>query len=753
MADPAKYHPRGAPSRDKVLGITQRATPLEFSWAGEMRVRFSDFQVNEIGLDGKVVHLKNVGLTEEQKQAEGITQAEPVTAPKELEAKPAEEQSEKPKPPVKVIEVAPEDVKILAGLAGDKFTQELVDMFREAQTVDPEQRVKPVSSEPIDDKYTRGQIHQEVRRIFQSRVDTTTDGSGGIVATAIRDRPRGKKRGRGGAGGPQQRDNNNNNRERKDNRPAAEYLHFTLYKDNRDTMDAVTQIARMMRSKPQSIGYAGTKDRRASTAQRCSIRYTHQRSLAGLNGNLWGIATGDYEYRDEGIHLGQLLGNEFVITLKNCKVVQESGEAPKPITEQLTLLRSNVGAALEHMAAHGWINYFGHQRFGTHHIGTHEIGKLILGDKYEEAVDALLTYDAELAAQYETVVAEQQRQQEQEQESGATPNKTNMEELARHYACMLFCTGKDVNKAASMMPRRFAAEVCVTRHLTRGGASSMRDFVGSLTHITRGLRSMYLHAYQSHVWNHAASVRWERHGSKVIAGDLVVDDDDAAAAPLYGGKDQDGDDIINPVAEDDDSTPVRARPLTEAEAASGRYTVHDVVLPTPGYQVAYPDNDVGDFYAEFMARPENGGLDPRKMMRMRREFSLPGRYRKLMNRFLAPPSVEFRTYADDKEQMHPTDLDVIKAAAAAAAAAAVAAPVAETTGTTKGDGKEEEEEEPAAKKARVDEDGTNGAVEQGESAQPSPPAEKIAAVVKFQLGRSAYATVTLRELMGDIQED
>lgn len=663
-----------------------------------------------------MIHLKTVGLTPEQKEAEGVTdKEESAVKPVEEEAKPAEEKSEKPQPPVKVVEVAAEDVKILTDLAGENFAQALVEMFREAQTADPEQRVKPITSEPIDEKHTRGQIHQEVRRIFQSRVDTSTDASGGIVATAIRDRPRGKKRNRGGA---QQRDNN---RERKDNRPAAEYLHFTLYKDNRDTMDAVTQISRMIRSKPQSIGYAGTKDRRASTAQRCSIRYTHQRSLAGLNGNLWGISTGDYEYRDEGLHLGQLLGNEFVITLKNCKVLEEGGgDSPKPIAEQLDLLRSNVGTALEHMATHGWINYFGHQRFGTHHIGTHEIGKLILGDKYEEAVDALLTYDPALAAQYETAAAAA------EQQDGGSGPKTNLEELARHHACMLFRTGQDVRKAAGMMPRRFAAEVCVTRHLTRGGASSMRDFVGALTHITRGLRSMYLHAYQSHVWNHAASMRWAEHGTHVVAGDLVIADD--AATPLFGGKDQDGDDIINPV-DDDDAAPVRARPLTADEAASGRYTIYDVVLPTPGYQVVYPDNDVGAFYEEFMGREENGGLDPRKMMRMRREFSLPGRYRKVMNRFLAPPSIEFRTYTDGKEQMHPTDLDVIKAAA-------------ETAGG----------EEPAAKKNKADEGEENGAAAE-ESGEAATPVEKIAAIVKFQLGRSAYATVTLRELMGDIQEE
>lgn len=663
--------------------------------------RFSDFQVNEIGLDGKVIHLATIGLTDEQKQADGLTgdeeannkaKEEPKEEPKPVE----EEKTEKPQPPVKVIEIAEDDVKVLSSLAGEKFAHELVEMFREAQTADPEQQLKPATTEPIDEKYTRGQLHQEIRRIFQSKIDTTTNGDGGIVATAIREKPRGKKRNRGGR-------DNRDNRPRKAAGPLAPFLHFTLYKDNRDTMDAVTQIARMTRGKPQQIGYAGTKDRRASTAQRCSIRNMDERSLAGLNGKLWGIVTGNYEYRDEGIHLGQLLGNEFVITLKNCTVMEEGGQSTKPVSEQLELLKANVGTALEHMAGHGWINYFGHQRFGTHEVGTHEIGKLILGEKYEDAVNALLAYDPELAAKYST-------------EDPSAGLKSNNEELARHHACMLFRTGKDVNKAANMVPRRFSAEVCVMRHLTRGGASSMRDYVGSLTHITRGLRSMYLHAYQSYIWNHAASMRWEKHGEKVIKGDLVIADDEAT--PLFGGKDQDGDDIINPV-DDDDSAPVRARALTEEEAASGRYTIYDVVLPTPGYQVVYPENEIGAFYEEFMGREENGGLDPRKMMRMRREFSMPGRYRKVMNRFLGTPGIEFRTYTDEKEQMHPTDLDILKAA------------------------------EPESKRAKVEGEDAAEATEE----PTGPTEEKIAAIVKFQLGRSAYATVTLRELMGDLQEE
>ncbi|OAQ89181.1 pseudouridine synthase TruD/Pus7 [Purpureocillium lilacinum] len=717
MADQPHYVTRGSASHSQLIGITQRATPLTVVWTGEQRVRFSDFQVNEIAKDGNVVRLRSIGMNDEptsqqplQEKTEQISEdkAPKVEASNEIqtpEAIPAEQK----------MEISPEEFAALASLVNEKFAQDLVKLFNGDEDAGG-QKVTSVSSGPLEDKSKRGQIHGEVRRIFKSRLETSTDDTGAITATKVPLR-KGKKRNRGGRGQP-------------DDKPAGEYLHFTLYKDNRDTMDAVNQIARMLRIKPQSIGYAGTKDRRASTAQRCSVRYMRQRALAGTNSKLWGIATGDYEYRDDPIHLGQLLGNEFVITLKNCKVVGESTDTP--ISTRLETMRTQVQAALDHMAQHGWINYFGHQRFGTYDIGTHQIGKLILGNKWEEAVKALLSYDPEIAAKAA---------------AGEIPSEAmKRDEYARHHACMLFLTGKDVGKAARIMPGRYTAESCILRHLTRMGTGSLKDYAGALTHITRGLRSMYLHAYQSHVWNHVASRRWELHGDKVIAGDLVISDTDDAAPPT-AEKDQDGDEIVNPGDEADDDA-IRARPLTDEEAASGRFTIHDVVLPSPGYDVRYPDNDIGRFYEEFMGREENGALDPHTMRRLRREFSLPGRYRKLMHRFLATPSLEMRLYSDDTEQMHPTDLDIIKSAGSDAARG----------GKRRRNGPDDEGANKRTKTEGGGEDISHA--EANGNADAEPPAaqdsaaepDKIAAVVKFQLGSSAYATVTLRELMGDPPE-
>ncbi|KAG5962926.1 hypothetical protein E4U58_003718 [Claviceps cyperi] len=759
MAEQEHYNVRVGASHAKSLGITHRTTPLACSWTGDMRVRFSDFQVNEIGENGSVIHLRTIGPENDNKPAQPLQTRGESKAPK-AELPHQDAPTTKPQVEVSAIEIGPEDVTALENLSSPKFAQDLVQLFNGGNGPTGELS-KTAISDPFDDKAKRTQLHGEVRRIFKSRIDTTTGPDGAIVASYIPPRKNAKKN-RGGRRGPS------------DDEPVGQYLHFTLYKDNRDTMDAVSQISRLLRIKPQAIGYAGTKDRRASTTQRCSVRHQRKRAMAGLNGKLWGIATGDYEYAENPIHLGQLMGNEFIITLKNCKMSDEDAGAPSATPlERLTRMKTNVESAMAHMASHGWINYFGHQRFGTHDVGTHQIGKLILRDDFEGAVHALLQYDAEIAARAE---------------AGHVPDEpTKRDDYLRHQACMLFQTGKDLDRAAQLIPRRFAGESCVLRHLTRAGKASSRDFAGAITHITRGLRSMYLHAYQSLVWNHAASLRYTLHGTNVVKGDLVIVAPDAADAHAQSSnaattstedmtRDQDGDEIINPVEECDDDAPLRARPLTAEEASSGNYTIHDIVLPSPGHDVVYPENEIGAFYTEFMAREENGCLDPTKMRRLRREFNLPGRYRKLMQKYLSEPSVEVRLYAEETEQMHPTDLDVIKNGQdrqqrtssgqevegkrkrldsneeGTLGEAGVKKPrmgssaqdekTDVTTSTTK---VEHQGEEAAAAAAAV-----GIAAEENPAAAPEP--TKIAVIVKFQLASSAYATVALRELMGDRED-
>ncbi|OLN83683.1 Multisubstrate pseudouridine synthase 7 [Colletotrichum chlorophyti] len=716
---------------DVSLGITERIAPAMTAWTGDMRKRYTDFQVNEINKDGTVLHLKETRIPPPPKEPTPPPQpaAEEKKEEDPAKAEDAAEDTTAEKPAVP--EVAAEDLAIIASLTTEDFANELLAMYQ-AISADKTAKTEPTTSPVIDDKEKRSQLHQHVRRIFRSAIDTSTDPTGAVVARVVP--PRGK--GKGARGG---RDNGGGKQRKPKVRAPGEgeYLHFTLYKENRDTMDALHQIAKAVRIKPQAIGTAGTKDRRAATTQRCSIR--GQRAEALVRARLYGVTIGDYAYATTPIHLGAHAGNEFVIALKDCLVV---GSPDLPAQDRHSQIHASVEAAMKSMHTLGWINYFGHQRFGTHDIGTHEIGRLILQEDFEGAVNGILCYDEAIAKRAA---------------AGEVPIEGHTrDEFNRHHACMLFRDGGSADDALRLLPRRFSAESSLIRHLGRTSGPSRRDFIGALTSITRGLRSMYLHAYQSYVWNHAASHRWRLYGENVVEGDLVLidskpsQDSDAAAVPQ----------------DDDDAEASEARPLTAEEAASGKYTIHDIVLPSPGHAVVYPSNAVGDFYTTFMR--EHGDLDPHKMMRRHREFSLPGAYRKVVVRFLAEPRFEVREYEDDNEQMHPTDMDRIRATRGAQS---------KKRGRD-GEQEQEQEQNGAGKKTKVEAgdvavaavetkcdeemadapkpgDQADAAAKPEATSETSAPAEpkpapepKTAVIVTFQLPKSAYATVALRELMG-----
>lgn len=64
--------------------------------------------------------------------------------------------------------------------------------------------------------------------------------------------------------------------------------------------------------------------------------------------------------------------------------------------------------------------------------------------------------------------------------------------------------------------------------------------------------------------------------------------------------------------------------LTEEHLTSEQYTIHDVVLPLPGYDVVYPDNHMKDHYKKIMA---DDGLDISNMRHKVKDYSLSGAYR------------------------------------------------------------------------------------------------------------------------------
>ena len=162
-------------------------------------------------------------------------------------------------------------------------------------------------------------------------------------------------------------------------------------------MEVTSFIASRLRCPPKDFAFAGTKDRRAVTVQRVSVFRQHADRIARLNNDLRMSRVGDFKYEKHKLELGELKGNEFVITLRDCHFGSDLDDTELDTQSRLKLGEKVVADAMEHLRTHGFINYYGLQRFGTFGIGTDEIGKKILKGDFEGAVNAILTYNEDVS--------------------------------------------------------------------------------------------------------------------------------------------------------------------------------------------------------------------------------------------------------------------------------------------------------------------------------------------------------------------
>jgi tRNA pseudouridine13 synthase len=95
------------------------------------------------------------------------------------------------------------------------------------------------------------------------------------------------------------------------------YLQFVLYKENKDTNECVALLSKLTGIKPSHWFFAGTKDKRAVTAQLCTVYKYPAELLRVVNERLYGIKVGNYRYVDKPLELGDLLGNRFNIVLRS----------------------------------------------------------------------------------------------------------------------------------------------------------------------------------------------------------------------------------------------------------------------------------------------------------------------------------------------------------------------------------------------------------------------------------------------------
>ncbi|KIK68015.1 hypothetical protein GYMLUDRAFT_804143 [Collybiopsis luxurians FD-317 M1] len=461
---------------------------------------------------------------------------------------------------------------------------------------------RKVVSEPISSKETRTAFHQVIRELFGGKLDSETDQSTATTDEGSRIVVKWSRRGVGRGA-----------RERKDQSERAPrgtfppYIHFTLQKTNRDTQDALSHLSRMLKVDVKNLSVAGTKDKRGVTVQRVSLkrgsktvedvwrlangiengRKTPEEALSQRGER--GVRIADLNYRKASLELGLLKGNAFVITLRSVQV-----DSMETLDKALNIIKEN-----------GFINYYGMQRFGTASVPTHAIGLALLQSEWQKAAALIL-----------------------QPRHGEHPDV----EAARR----AWLEEKDLDKALSLMPRRVVAERCLLQsYKTQKGDS--RNALGAISTIPRNLRLMYVHAYQSYVWNAIVSERVKMHGAeKPVVGDLVFEIDPGAKVEgsFVGEEKEDAkeaDDSLSHRARKKLArkpwSPPKVKTLTEEDL--DKYSMLDVIMPLPGTDVAYPGGRLGERYREFLTMD---GLDPDNFVRKQKDYTLTGSYRKILHR-------------------------------------------------------------------------------------------------------------------------
>lgn len=243
---------------------------------------------------------------------------------------------------------------------------------------------------------------------------------------------------------------------------------------NWETNRLVRLLARSMNISRERIGFAGTKDKRAVTTQLMSFECPPE-TLDKVDYKDLSFGNVYTSYR--GIKIGDLIGNSFSITVRDCRAGKD--EIPAIVSETMDSI-NGIG---------GFPNYFGVQRFGASRPITHLVGEKIVRGDLKGAVDVYLTQESK-------------------------NDGSEMNGIRRRLAT------EDYSSVIGDMPKTMGFEKTMVAHLIE----RPEDYVGAIAEMPTNLQMMFTHAYQSYLFNLMLSERME-HGLPLnapVIGDMVI---------------------------------------------------------------------------------------------------------------------------------------------------------------------------------------------------------------------------------------
>lgn len=234
--------------------------------------------------------------------------------------------------------------------------------------------------------------------------------------------------------------------------PDGKYNIVKVRLTNWDTNRFLMYLARYLRISRKRITYCGTKDKRGITTQYfCINSDVHPSDIRIKDAEIL------ESFRSpKMLNLGDLKGNRFQIDLR----IQE---------DSTTQIRETVEQVDQRG---GFPNFFGLQRFGNIRTNTHKIGRLIVFGQYEEAA-RLYLYDPEFDSEDYRV------------------------NFGEH---------NDPAIALKEYPERLNFERSLLGYMQEHG--SLQD---AFTALPKTLSMMFVHAYQSYIFNSILSKRINKY--------------------------------------------------------------------------------------------------------------------------------------------------------------------------------------------------------------------------------------------------
>ena len=256
-----------------------------------------------------------------------------------------------------------------------------------------------------------------------------------------------------------------------------------IEKLGRTTLDVVLDIARDLHIDRKRMGFAGMKDKKALTRQWICIanmdseeQFRQVEDLDIYKTDFLEITRGRKKLR-----MGQLKGNKFRILIRDLDDIEKSADIANEVLKELEVT--------------GVPNYYGWQRFGKPRTNTHLVGEALVQNDLAEAVRRYVG------------------------------NPSEEESLENQQARQAYDDG-DLEKSLELMGKGMRYEKMMVRQLIKDSKKGELDdkaYMNAIHALPKPLQRMFVHAYQSYLFNDVVSRRVEMGINKFIEGDIIID--------------------------------------------------------------------------------------------------------------------------------------------------------------------------------------------------------------------------------------